>query len=125
MANGESEYSLGEARRQIDTLWEKYAEIREDTSDNMKELARIHSQNEYMVKLLERIDASNQLALPRCAERGLKIEDLQDCRAKTQLRIDNLEPRIEQLEATQRTLRWVAGVISALVTALAIKVLKL
>lgn len=119
---GDSVYNIGEARRQIHALWTKYTELSTDTSSNVKELAEIKAQNNYMVRLLEKIDLANNAALPRCAERGVKIEDLQKVSADSRDRIEKIEPRLEQLEGTQRILKWVAAIVSAVITALCVKV---
>ncbi|NCC04673.1 MAG: hypothetical protein EOM37_11675 [Proteobacteria bacterium] len=76
-----------------------------------------------MVRLLEKIDSANQLALPRCAERGVKIEDLQRGHSEHGGRLDDIEPEIESLKATSRILKWVAGIISAVIVGVCLKVL--
>lgn len=121
--HGDSEYNLGEARRQIHALWQKFTDLNDDTKNNVRELANIQAQNNYMVRLLEKIDASNQLALPRCAERGVKIDDLQKCCEESRERLDDIEPELESLKATQRTLKWVAGIISAVIVGVCLKML--
>lgn len=124
--NGDDgEYSLGEARRQINALWKKYTEMFAETVSNGKELAQIRAQNDYIVKLLEKIDASNQLALPRCAERGVMIDETKRTSDDNADEISEIKPRLEKLEATSRVLKWIATIISGVLIVIITKYLNL
>lgn len=118
---GDSVYNIGEARRQIHALWTKYTELSTDTSSNVKELAEIKAQNNYMVRLLEKIDLANQAGIPRCAERGVKIEDMKADIAYLKEQVEKDKVEIEQLKGTQRILKWVATIVSAVITAVCVK----
>ena len=114
----DNEYSLGEAQRQITTLWQKYTDLFVETANNGKELAQIKAQNDYIVKLLEKIDACNQNALPRCAERGVKISNLEVDVGNTTITVVDMKSRLEKLESTANVLRWVAAIISGVLVIL-------
>lgn len=117
----DNEYNIGEARRQIHALWQKYTEMNIDTKSNGKELAEIRVQTNYMVRLLENIDRNNQLSVPRCAERGIELQQLKSDIISLREQSECDRPRIELLEGTQRVLKWAAAIVSAVITAICVK----
>jgi chromosome segregation ATPase len=116
-----SGYNLYEARRQISALWKKLTEMSAETTANGKDLAQIRTQNDYIVKLLEKIDASNQLALPRCAERGVVLEDVKRSTHLHSEEIGEIKTKVEQLEGTSRLLKWLSALLGTMVAAILTK----
>ena len=104
--------TTGETRREIDALWDSVRELSGKIEERNKEVLVMSTQISYMVTILERLERGYLAQAPVCAIRGTRIDTLEK-------RVDGVETyghRIENLEASNKVLKWLLGIATAILT---------
>ena len=109
-------FSHGEAMRQIQVLWDNYRRLEEKLEATSTSVAAISSQMPYIVTLLEKMERSRDNQAPACAVRGARMEALEVCSKEVRITIGNLQADVDTLMASNRILKWVIGIVGAVLT---------
>lgn len=118
MGNTEQEplITTGETRREIDALWDSVKELDIKFEASRKEVVVMSTQISYMVTILERLDRGNMSQAPVCAVRGARLDNIEKRVEEEAEKSSRVDERVTDLEASNRILKWLLGIATAILT---------
>lgn len=127
---GDKGFSLNDAKCEIQSLWKSVERISQTQETLVKDLGKNREVmlviSEQVQQIAEMIKEAKSGDFTRCAERAVRIRNLETENARLRddlgalgTSLDKLKTRVTRNESVTRILKWVAGIIGTIVALLA------